>query len=246
VRTYWGIEPDVFCAGNDQVYAFLQDVLSEVLDLFPSPFIHIGGDECPKVRWEQCPKCQAKIAEQGLKDEHELQSYFIRRIEAFLNAQGRQLIGWDEILEGGLAPNAMVMSWRGSQGGIDAALAGHDVIMSPNTHCYFDYYQSPNRAQEPPAIGNLITLDKVYAFEPVPEELSPEQAAHIMGVQGNVWTEYMPTVQHVEYMVFPRACALAEVAWSPPDARNPDDFMERLDALLQRLAILGVNFRKPD
>ncbi|MBN1579959.1 MAG: beta-N-acetylhexosaminidase [Anaerolineae bacterium] len=246
VRTWWGIAEDVFCAGNDQVFTFLEDVLTEVLDLFPSKFIHIGGDECPKDRWKQCPKCQARIQKEGLKDEHELQSYFIQRIEGFLNAQNRQLIGWDEILEGGLAPNAVVMSWRGSQGGIDAALAGHDVVMSPNTHCYFDYYQSADRENEPPAIGGFVPLEKVYAFEPVPETLSPEQGTHIIGIQGNMWTEYMPTSQQVEYMVYPRACALAEVAWSAANARDLSDFMKRLEALLARLDRLGIHFRKLD
>jgi hexosaminidase len=246
VRTWWGIEPDVFCAGNPQVYAFLQDVLAEVLDLFPSEAIHIGGDECPKDRWKACPKCQATIQAQGLRDEHELQSYFVRRIEAFLNAQGRRLIGWDEILEGGLAPNATVMSWRGSQGGIEAALAGHDVVMSPNTHCYFDYYQSEDRAHEPPAIGGFVPLEKVYAFEPVPAELSPGQAAHILGGQGNVWTEYMPTAEQVEYMAYPRASALAEVLWSVPEGRSFTELRRRLEALLRRLREMGVHFRELD
>jgi hexosaminidase len=246
VRTWWGIEPDVYCAGNEQVYAFLEDVLREVLDLFPSRVIHIGGDECPKERWKECPKCQARIEAEGLADEHELQSYFIRRIETFLNAQGRQLIGWDEILEGGLAPNAMVMSWRGSQGGVEAALAGHDVVMSPNTNCYFDYYQSDDREAEPPAIGGYVPLEGVYALEPVPVELSPEQSTHILGPQGNIWTEYMPTAEHVEYMAFPRTCALAEVAWSPPEGRDFAEFRERLGALLVRLGAMGVNYRELD
>ena len=244
VRTRWGIEPDVFCAGNEEVYAFLEDVLSEVLELFPSQVIHIGGDECPKDRWEKCPRCQAAIEAQGLEDEHALQSYFIRRIETFLNDRGRQLIGWDEILEGGLAPNAMVMSWRGSRGGIEAALAGHDVVMSPNTHCYFDYYQSEDIANEPPAIGRFLPLETVYAFEPVPADLSAELATHILGAQGNVWTEYMPTSEQVEYMVFPRACALAEVVWSSPQGRDFADFLVRLDVLLRRLRALGVHYRE--
>jgi len=183
---------------------------------------------------------------QGLQDEHELQSTFIKRIETFLNAQGRQLIGWDEILEGGLAPNAVVMSWRGSQGGIEAASAGHDVVMSPNTHCYFDYYQSQDKAQEPPAIGGFLPLERVYAFEPVPAELSPEQAAHIRGAQGNVWTEYIPTGEQVEYMAFPRACALAEVVWSLPEGRDYGEFLARLEALLRHLRVLGVNYREPE
>ncbi len=245
VRTWWGIEDDVFCAGNEDVYAFLEDILDEVLALFPSQVIHIGGDECPKKRWKRCPKCQAMIESQGLKNEHELQSYFVKRIEKLLNAKGRQLIGWDEILEGGLAPNAMVMSWRGSKGGIKAALAGHDVIMSPNTHCYFDYYQSKDKKNEPPAIGNFIPLEKVYAFEPVPRDMSPEQAARIVGVQGAVWTEYMPTTGQVEYMAYPRASALAEVMWSPPDGRDFGEFEHRLRAFLDRLTRLEVNYRDP-
>jgi len=245
VRTQWGIAKDVFCAGNENVYAFLEDVLGEVLALFPSKVIHIGGDECPKDRWKKCRKCQATIQSQGLKDEHELQSYFIKRMERFLNAQGRQLIGWDEILEGGLAPNAMVMSWRGSEGGIQAALAGHDVVMSPNTHCYFDYYQSTDQENEPPAIGGFIPLEKVYAFDPVPKNLSPEQAAHIIGVQGNIWTEFIPTAQQVEYMAYPRGSALAEVMWSDPGSRDFGEFGQRLGVFLERLKKMGVYYRDP-
>ncbi len=216
VRTFWGIEKDVFCAGNEQVYTFLENVLDEVLDLFPSQFIHIGGDECPKERWETCPKCQEAIQKNGLQDPHELQSHFVRRIEAYLNRKGRRLIGWDEILEGGLAPNATVMSWRGISGGIQAAKEGHDVVMTPNSHCYLDYYQAEDRDAEPPAIGGFLPLETAYAFDPVPEGFSAEEAAHILGGQGNLWTEYIPDEAQASYMLFPRATALAEVFWSDP------------------------------
>jgi len=244
VRTFWGVEDDVFCAGNEQVFTFLEDVLGEVLELFPGPFIHIGGDECPKVRWAACPKCQARIQQEGLKDEHELQSYFIRRIERFLNSKSRRLIGWDEILEGGLAPGATVMSWRGIEGGIEAAREGHDVVMSPTDNCYLDYYQSDDYEKEPPAIGGVLTLETVYEYEPVPQALTPNQAIHVLGAQGNVWSEYIPTPALVEYMAYPRACALAEVTWSPAEARDWIDFNQRLKEQLKRLDQLGVNYRK--
>jgi hexosaminidase len=244
VYTYWGITEDVFCAGNEEVFSFLENVLTEVLDLFPGEYIHIGGDECPKARWEACPKCQERIRQEGLKDEHELQSYFIRRIEKFLNAHGRRLIGWDEILEGGLAPNATVMSWRGAAGGIEAAEAGHDVVMTPNVYCYFDYYQSEDQENEPPAIGGYLPLSKVYAFEPT-AGISEDKAHRVLGGQGNIWTEYMPTSEQVEYMAYPRALALSEVLWSTPAAQNYDDFFHRLAAHLQRLDQLDVNYRKP-
>lgn len=244
VRQVWGISDDIYCAGNDSVFTFLQNVLSEVLELFPSKYIHIGGDEAPKVRWEQCPKCQQRIKEEGLKDEHELQSYFIRRIENYLNSKGRQIIGWDEILEGGLAPNAAVMSWRGTEGGIDAAQQNHDVVMSPTSHCYFDYYQG-DESMEPLAIGGFLPLEKVYKFEPVPAELSRKQVSHILGAQGNVWTEYIETAKDVEYMALPRMCALAEVVWSTKKQRNPDDFMKRMSAHYLRLDESGANYHHP-
>lgn len=245
VSTTWGIFSDVFCAGKDSVFTFLENVLTEVLDLFPSKFIHIGGDECPKERWEVCPNCQARIEAEGLKDEHELQSYFIRRIEKWLNEKGRRLVGWDEILEGGLAPNATVMSWRGSQGGIDAANAGHDVVMSPNTTCYLDYYQSENTEAEPAAIGGYISLEKAYLFEPIPADIVPEKAHHIIGGQGNVWTEYMPTKEQVEYMTYPRSIALAEILWTYPDEPNFAEFSTRLGNHLPRLSRLNLNYRIP-
>lgn len=246
VRTTWGIEPDVFCAGKERVFAFLENVLSEVLALFPGEFIHIGGDECPKERWKVCPDCQTRIQVEGLADEHELQSYFIRRIEKWLNQQGRRLIGWDEILEGGLAPNAAVMSWRGSQGGIDAANAGHDVVMSPTTHCYFDYNQSTNHIPEAPDVGGFIPLGKVYEFQPIPASIQPEKAHHILGGQGNIWTEYMPTPQQVEYMTYPRALALAEVLWTYPEKRDFTAFTNRLQPQLDRLVALNTHYRPLD
>tara|TARA_B100001146_G_C16177015_1_gene432823 strand:+ start:299 stop:1939 length:1641 start_codon:yes stop_codon:yes gene_type:complete len=244
VPTTWGIFEDVFCP-KEETFQFLEDVLTEVIALFPSQYIHIGGDEVLKVRWKESELAQEVITREGLADEDELQSYFIKRIESFLQAQGRRLIGWDEILEGGLAPDATVMSWRGMEGGIEAARQGHDVIMTPTSHTYFDYYQG-DPVQEPLAIRGLTPLEKVYGFEPVPETLSAEDAAHILGAQGNVWTEYMATTDHVEYMVFPRMLALAEVVWSPQELRNWEDFVQRLPAQLQHLDTLGVNYRQPE
>ncbi len=244
VRTKWGIEPEVYCAGNDKTVEFLQDILTEVLSLFPSEFIHIGGDECPKKRWETCPKCQARIKAEGLKDEHELQSWFIRQMDTFLAERGRRLVGWDEILEGGLAQGAAVMSWRGEAGGIAAAQAGHDVIMASNAHTYFDYCQAADLKEEPPSIGHFLPLEKVYSFNPVPAVLTAEQAKHILGAQGQLWTEYMPSSEHVEYMAYPRACALAEVVWTPLEDKDYKKFQTRLETHTQRLENLGVNFRK--
>ena len=243
VGTHWGVYDDIYCAGNDSVYLFLQDVLDEVMALFPSKYIHIGGDESPKVRWEKCPKCQARIKQEGLKDEHALQSYFIQRMEKYLNSKGRQIIGWDEILEGGLAPNATVMSWRGIEGGIAAAKQKHDVIMTPGEYCYLDKYQSrsPN---EPLAIGGFLPVSKVYSYEPVPAELSSEEARYIKGAQGNVWTEYINNTDYLEYMVYPRAAALAEVLWSPKEKRNYDDFVNRLKVHTGRLDLKKVNYAK--
>ena len=245
VRTKWGIEKDIFCAGNDQVFAFLEDVLSEVLELFPGEFIHIGGDECPKESWKSCPKCQATIKSHGLKDEESLQSYFIQRIEKYLNAKGRRMIGWDEILEGGLAPNATVMSWRGMEGGLAAVQQDHDVIMSPTSHCYFDYPQSKGPDKKLPNWMGYLPLEEVYDFEPVPASLSPAEVAHVLGAQGNLWTEFVPTPRRAEFMVYPRASALAEVAWSAAGSRDFQDFSIRLGKLLPRLEKLDVNFWKP-
>ena len=244
VGTRWGVFEDIYCP-TEETFTFLEDVLTEVMALFPSPYIHIGGDEAPKTRWEESPEAQAVIEREGLADEHELQSYFIRRIEVFLNASGRRLIGWDEILEGGLAPQATVMSWRGTIGGIEAAKEGHDVIMTPYSHVYFDYYQGDRRF-EPLAIGGFTPLEKVYSFEPVPDELSEEEAVYILGGQANVWTEYIPTAPQVEYMALPRMLALAEVVWSPADARDWDAFVGRLPSQLERLEVLGVNYRIPE
>ena len=246
VRRTWGIAEDIFCAGKDEVFAFLKDVLSEVLELFPSRYIHIGGDEAPKPRWEACPACQARIKAEGLADEHELQSWFIRQIETWLTERGRNLIGWDEILEGGLAPNATVMSWRGSDGGIAAANAGNDVIMTPNTYCYLDYYQSEDTDSEPFAIPAILPLEQVWQFVVIPERISEDKRHHIMGGQGNIWTEYMPNSDHVEYMAFPRAIAIADVLWNHPAERDYDDLAARLGRHLPCLDALGVNYRPLD
>ncbi|BCM93776.1 beta-hexosaminidase [Abditibacteriota bacterium] len=246
VETKWGIHDDVFCAGNDDVIRFLEDVLEEVLEIFPSQFIHVGGDECHKTRWKECLKCQARIKHENLADENELQSWFVRHFDTFLTARGRRLIGWDEILEGGLAQNAAVMSWRGEEGGIAAARAGHDVVMAPNQQTYLDYYQSANRASEPLAIGGDLSLAKVYAYEPIPESLTPEEAKHVLGGQGQLWTEYMPRPEIVEYMAYPRACALAETLWSPAQPRAFDEFLPRLKAHLRLLDRLHLNYRQVD
>lgn len=233
------------CVGNDKTIEIMQGVLSEVVQLFPSPYIHIGGDECNKSGWKKCARCQARMKDHSLKNEEELQSYFVRGIEKFLNANGKAMIGWDEILEGGLAPNAVVQSWRGIEGGIAAARENHDVIMSPTSYCYFDYYQGPKET-EPKAIGGDLPLDKVYAYEPVPNELTQEQATHIMGVQGNIWGEYVATGDHAEYMSFPRGSALAEVGWSSRESRDFPDFSDRLSIFCKRLDLIGVNYRKLD
>jgi hexosaminidase len=243
VVTRWGIFEDAFCAGNDYTFEFLENVLSEVVELFPSQYIHIGGDECLKNRWKECPKCQERKAKEGLADEHELQSYFIHRIEEFLLGKNRNIIGWDEILEGGLAPNATVMSWRGLQGGIQAARMGHDVIMTPVNYCYFDYYQA-DPATQPLAIGGYLTLKQVYSFNPVPAELNATEAQHILGGQANLWTEYIKTPGHVEFMVFPRAIALSEILWTPRNKQNFDEFSRRLANHKKRLDVLNVNYFK--
>jgi len=237
-----GVFAGVYCAGKDETFEFLQNVLAEVRQLFPGAYIHIGGDEVPKDNWQKCARCQARIKELGLKNEHELQSYFIRRIEKFVNGQGRNLIGWSEIREGGLAQNAVVMDWIG--GAVEAASAGHDVIMTPTGYCYLDYYQSTNHATEPKAIGGYLPLSKVYSLEPIPANLEPQYRAHILGAQGNLWTEYSPNFKHAQYMVFPRLSAIAEVTWSPQAARNWEDFTRRLATQFQRFDQLGVNYRK--
>jgi hexosaminidase len=239
----WGIQDEIFCAGNDKTFALLEDVLSEVAELFPSPIIHIGGDEAPKARWKACAKCQARIKAEGLKDEHELQSYFIKRIENFLLTKNRKLIGWDEILEGGLAPNASVMSWRGIKGGIAAAKQHHNVVMTPTDFLYLDYYQG-DPSLEPKAIGGLLPLEKVYNYEPVPAELTKAEAKYIIGTQGNVWSEYIHSPEKVEYMAFPRAAALAEVAWTAPKLKNWEDFLLRMEQQYKRYDALDINYSK--
>jgi hexosaminidase len=244
VSTRWGVHDDIFCP-SEQTFAFLEDVLTEVMQLFPGEYIHIGGDEVPKQEWKDSPVAQAVIRREGLGDEEGLQGYFIRRIEAFLRAHGRRLIGWDETLEGGLAPEATVMSWRGVAGGIEAARQGHDVIMTPANRTYFDYYQG-DPAAEPLAIGGFVPLDSVYAFEPVPGELVPGEAAHVIGAQGNVWTEYIPTPARAEYMILPRMLALAEVLWSAKEARSWNGFAARLPAQFARLDALGAEYRVPE
>ena len=234
---------DIYCAGNDSTFLFLQDVLSEVIDLFPSKYIHVGGDEATKTEWEKCPKCKARIRTEGLKNVGELQSYFMKRMEKFVNSKGRTLLGWDEILEGGLPAEATVMSWRGIQGGIDAAKQGHDVVMSPNSYAYFDYYQGP-KDQEPLAIGGYLPLSTVYSFNPIPKDLNAEEAKHILGGQANLWTEYVPTFKHVEYMTFPRIAALAETVWSSGEVRNWESFSHRIQLFMKRYDLMGINYSK--
>lgn len=241
--TGWGVFYEVFCAGNEKTFEFLDNVLAEVCALFPGQYVHVGGDECPKERWKSCPKCQQRIRENGLKDEHELQSYVIKRAEQMLAKHGKKLIGWDEILEGGLAPSATVMSWRGTEGGIAAAKARHDVVMTPTDYCYFDYYQS-EPTTEPLAIGGFLTIESVYNYEPVPTELTPDEARHILGTQANLWTEYIPTSEQAEYMAWPRACALAEVAWTSRDLKDWKDFSRRMRKHFARLDALKVNYSK--
>jgi hexosaminidase len=243
VRTRWGVEEDVLCIGNTNSIAFMEDILTEVLDLFPSPIIHIGGDEVPRDRWKECPKCQALMKAEGLKNEAQLQTWFNHHIETFLASKGRRMIGWDEILEGGLTPGAAVMSWRGVKGGIEAAEAGHDVVMSPNSHLYFDHAQSKD-AGEPESIGGFSPLDHVYSYEPLPDQLSADKQKHILGPQANLWSEYIWTLKDFEYKAYPRACALAEVGWSAREARNFADFTTRLTTHVQRLEKLNVNYRK--
>ena len=238
-----GIFHGIYCPGNEAALAFLQNVLSEVLELFPSRRICICGDEVPKDNWRKCGKCQARMRAENLKNEDELQSYFVRRIEKYLNAHGRILVGADEILEGGLAPNATVFSWRGMGGGITAANAGHDVIMIPTSHCYFDYYQA--KPGEPKAIGGFLPLETVYSFEPIPPSLAADRVPHILGTGGCLWSEYFPNYAHVQYMTYPRACAMAEVTWTDPKLKKWEDFRNRLDTHLQRLRAQGVNYRRP-
>ena len=238
----WGVYNDVFCAGKEETFTFLQDVIDEIVPLFPGQYIHVGGDECPKTHWKVCPNCQKRMKDNNLKDEHALQSYFIQRMEKYINSKGKKLIGWDEILEGGLAPNATVMSWRGEAGGIEAAKQKHNVIMTPTTYVYLDYAQSKN--EDSVTIGGYINLEKVYNYEPIPKELTAEQGKYIIGVQANVWTEYMKYPSKVEYMIFPRVAALSEVVWSPKEGKNWNDFQKRLPAQLKRYDLWKTHYSK--
>jgi hexosaminidase len=244
VSTSWGVHKDVFCP-NESTFTFLEDVLTEVMEIFPSKYIHIGGDEVPKDRWKESAYAQELIRKHDLKDEHGLQSYFIQRMEKFLNAKGRAIIGWDEILEGGLAPNATVMSWRGENGGIAAAKEKHNVIMTPNTYLYLDYYQTQaGRKGEPLAIGGFLPLEKVYSYNPLPAGLTAEEAKYILGAQANVWTEYIATPEQAFHMTFPRACALAEVAWTPVAQKDYTDFTRRLKQNVRHLEKRQVKYAR--
>jgi hexosaminidase len=246
VSRTWGIHFDVYNA-EESTLRFMQNVLDEVLDLFPSEFIHIGGDECPKKQWHESAAAQARMRALGLKDEEELQSYFVRRMDAFLFARGRRLIGWDEILEGGLAPRAAVMSWRGEEGGITAANAGHDVVMAPTTYTYLDYYQVADQAAEPLTIGGFLPLEKVYGYDPIPDAIPADKAHHVLGAQGQLWAEYIDTQDKLDHMMFPRLCALAEVVWTPKERKDYAGFLARLrGGHLARLDALGVKYRKLD
>ncbi|MCL4158262.1 UNVERIFIED_CONTAM: hypothetical protein GTU68_024203 [Idotea baltica] len=234
---------DIYCAGKETSFEFLENVLLEVMEVFPSKYIHIGGDEATKTNWEKCPDCQRRMKTEGLNDVHELQSYFVKRMEKFINSKGKRLIGWDEILEGGLAPEATVMSWRGFKGGEEAVKQGHDVIMSPGSYCYFDHYQGP-QGIEPIAQGGYLPLSKVYQFNPIVEGMSEKEAKHILGGQANLWAEHIPTTAHSEYMIFPRLAALSEALWSPLESRNWDDFSERLKTQFKRYEALNINYAK--
>ncbi|WP_353959989.1 glycoside hydrolase family 20 protein [Chryseobacterium tructae] len=240
--TKWGVFDDVFCP-KEQTFAFLENVLDEVIQLFPSQYIHIGGDECPKTRWKECAYCQELIKKNNLKDEHGLQSYFIQRIEKYINSKGRKIIGWDEILEGGLAPNAAVMSWTGVNGGIEAAKSKHFAVMTPGAYCYFDHYQGDPQT-EPNAFGGFTPLNKVYSYDPIPTELNAEQAQYIMGVQANLWTEYILDFKQVQYMIFPRLMALAEVGWGTSDPKNYKDFENRVISHFRILDKMNINYAK--
>lgn len=246
----WGVSEDVLCAGNPETLTFIKKVLEEITEIFPSQYIHIGGDECPKVRWKECPKCQAKMDELGFKStdkrprEEQMQAYIMQQAEAFLASKGRKVIGWDEILAGGLGPDVTIHSWRGIEGAVEAARQGHDAILSPGSHMYFDHYQSQDKEHEPDAIGGYTPVEKVYAFNPIPEELSPEQARHIIGVQANVWTEYIPTFSQVQYMALPRFAALSEVQWCQQEARDYASFLERLPWLAALYRTCGYNYAK--
>jgi hexosaminidase len=236
-----GVFNGVYCAGKEETFLFLQNVLLDVMEQFPGPYIHVGGDEAPKQNWRKCPLDQARMKTEGLKNEKELQSYFIRRIGRFVESHDRTLIGWSEIQEGGLPPKAVLMDWIG--GGKEAAAAGHDAVMSPVGYCYFDYYQSTNHAAEPRAPGGFLPLEKIYAFEPMPEGLDTAAREHLLGGQANLWTEYIPSLKQAQYMTFPRLCALSETVWSPRDTRDWKGFQARLKTHCQRLQLLGIDYR---
>ena len=246
----WGVSDNVLCAGNDKTLTFIDNVLKEITQLFPSKYIHVGGDECPKTQWQKCPKCQARIkalnleAKDGHSAEERLQSYIITHASNYLKSLGRNTIGWDEILEGGLAEGATVMSWRGESGGIAAAKQHHDVVMTPNSYLYFDYYQSLDKANEPLAIGGYLPLETVYSYEPMPKELTADEARHIIGVQANIWTEYMPTFKQMQYMALPRMAALSEVQWSQPALKDYTSFTNRLTEFTHMYDHLGYNYAK--
>ncbi len=242
VQETWGVFDDVFCAGKDSTFTFLANVIDEVITLFPSKYFHLGADECPKTHWKICPYCQQRMKDNHLKDEHELQSWFVQRIEKYLNSKGKTMIGWDEILEGGLAPNAVVMSWRGETGGIEAAKQKHPVIMTPGNPVYFDHTQSKN--EDSITIGGYNPIENVYAYEPIPKELSAEDGKYILGAQANMWTEYMEYPSKVEYMMFPRMIALSEVLWSPKEKRDWKDFERRLPTVFERLDKQKINYSK--
>lgn len=241
VQETWGVFTDVY-APTEYTFKFLEDVLDEVMALFPSKYIHVGGDESPKDAWKRSEFCQQLIKEKGLKDEHELQSYFIQRMEKYINKNGRTLIGWDEILEGGLAPNAIVMSWRGESGGIAAAKENHQVIMTPGSHVYLDHSQTKNEKEV--TIGGFTSLEKIYSYEPIPKELNEQQAKYVMGAQGNVWTEYMANPAKVEYMIFPRLSALSEVLWSPKENKSWPSFQMKIETMKKRYDMWGTNYFK--
>lgn len=238
----WGVYADVFCAGKENTFKFLQDVIDEVAPLFPSKILHVGGDECPKSNWKKCPNCQQRMKENNLKDEHELQSYFVQRMEKYINGKGKTIIGWDEILEGGLAPNAWVMSWRGEEGGIEAAKQKHNVIMTPTTYVYFDYSQTRN--EDSVTIGGFVDLEKVYNYEPIPSSLTDEQGKYIKGGQANLWTEYISNPRKVEYMIFPRMAALSDILWRPKNTKDWPGFEKRLQTQFKRYQQWGATYSK--
>lgn len=245
VRTRWGVSDQVYCAGNPDTYKFMEEVLAEVIPLFPCEYIHIGGDECPKTSWKKCPKCQQLMKQEGIKTEEELQSYFIHKIEEVVLRHGKKMIGWEEILEGGLAPSATVLSWIGEESGIKSANMGHDIIMAPSRNgLYIDHYQGDPKV-EPMAIGGYSTLEKVYSYNPIPDAIAPEKRHHVIGPQCNLWAEYVATPAHQQYMAFPRMFALAEVGWSTPEAKDYNNFLQRLDNLLVRLDYKRVHYHIP-